>query len=285
LTAPWTPLADLVLSFRGWLVCPNVIPISFEELVGPRGGGDAEVQKRLIWSMQLKLHVPGDPEVYGSQVFNPKSPTFRKGQIRKFKDELTREDYRAVRRLEKARGFVAAYGYSLRRALPPRYAEIFRRRPLKTIPPFESEYLPPPSLVETNYKGFNIVHFRARYFGIATSAGIIDLTTITKDETLDAMQTEKTCVISSTLAEVKCLIDEVVVSNTKLPMLLESGYKDFNIMALRGKFYGIIQSIGDCDLAELSDETLDAMQTEKTCVIGSSMTEIKRLIDEVVAGH
>jgi len=89
------------------------------------------------------------------------------------------------------------------------------------------------------------------------------------------MQTEKTCVIGSTLAEVKCLIDEVVVSNTKLPMLLESGYKDFNIMALRGKFYGIAQSIGDCDLAELSGETLDAMQTEKTCVIGSSMTETK----------
>ena len=75
---PWLlgTARDRIGAFLPWLGLPNVVPVSFEELVGPRGGGDAEQQRRVIWSIQLKLHVPGAPDTYASQVFDPQSPTF-----------------------------------------------------------------------------------------------------------------------------------------------------------------------------------------------------------------
>ena len=61
---PWLlgTARDRIGAFLPWLGLPNVVPVSFEELVGPRGGGDAEQQSRVIWSIQLKLHVPGAPD-------------------------------------------------------------------------------------------------------------------------------------------------------------------------------------------------------------------------------
>src|SRR3990172_9957842 len=48
-------------TFVPWLSFPNVIPVCFEELVGPKGGGSLDAQLRAIWSLQLKLHIPGVP--------------------------------------------------------------------------------------------------------------------------------------------------------------------------------------------------------------------------------
>ena len=60
---PWLfgSFRDRMAGFVPWLEFSNVIPVSFEELVGARGGGDDATQRRLIWSLQLKLHVPGSP--------------------------------------------------------------------------------------------------------------------------------------------------------------------------------------------------------------------------------
>ena len=33
-------IADRFLPYVYWLYFPNVIPVSFEELIGPEGGGD-----------------------------------------------------------------------------------------------------------------------------------------------------------------------------------------------------------------------------------------------------
>src|SRR5512134_505812 len=80
---PWLfgNFRDRMAGFVPWLDFPNVVPVSFEELVGARGGGDDTVQRRLIWSLQLKLHVPGRPDAFASQVFDPESATFNAGQI------------------------------------------------------------------------------------------------------------------------------------------------------------------------------------------------------------
>jgi hypothetical protein len=87
---PWLfgTLRDRMAGFVPWLEFPNVVPVSFEELVGARGGGDDAVQRRLIWSLQLKLHVPGRPDAFASQVFDPESATFNAGQIGSHREKL-----------------------------------------------------------------------------------------------------------------------------------------------------------------------------------------------------
>ena len=55
---------DRVLAFEPWLHFNNVIPLAFEDLVGELGGGQADRQQRLIWSIQVKLGVPGSAPRY-----------------------------------------------------------------------------------------------------------------------------------------------------------------------------------------------------------------------------
>ncbi len=64
-----------------WVHLPNVIPVSYEELVGARGGGDGREQLFCIWSLQLKLHVPGRPEYFAESIAFERSETFFKGKI------------------------------------------------------------------------------------------------------------------------------------------------------------------------------------------------------------
>jgi hypothetical protein len=116
-----------------WLRLPNVIPISFEELVGPKGDGSLAEQLKTIWSLQLKLQIPGSPAWYAGAVFQESTRTFRKGAINSHREYFTEECYAALRRLEQ--DVFHEFGYSLDdRFIPgylPRFARSFRRRPLQ----------------------------------------------------------------------------------------------------------------------------------------------------------
>jgi hypothetical protein len=63
LNDPWLlgSVRDRVGRFLAWLRFPSVIPLSYEELIGAKGGGDDRAQEDLVWSIQLKLRVPGQP--------------------------------------------------------------------------------------------------------------------------------------------------------------------------------------------------------------------------------
>lgn len=105
-----TSLAERLGSYLAWMRLPNVIPVSFEELVGDAGGGDADLQRRLVWSLQLKLQIPGDPERYAAAVFNPQSRTFRRGRLDAFKDELA-DDRAFLDRHPEIKQLCADFGY------------------------------------------------------------------------------------------------------------------------------------------------------------------------------
>ncbi len=129
-----------ILAFAPWLELPNVIPVSFEELVGPQGGGTREAQLRVIWSLQLRLHVPGPPTYFGEVAFYRVTPTFRRGAINGHKQHLRA---RHLRRLaEFKQDFMTRFGYDMndeyRAGYLPRFAERFRRRPLVLGPPAAS---------------------------------------------------------------------------------------------------------------------------------------------------
>jgi len=181
---PWLlgSIRERMSRYIGWLGLRNVIPLSFEELIGPNGGGTLEDQARLIWSLQLKLQVPGDPADYGNKVFNQNSATFHAGQIGSYRKHFTDAAYEKF--LSLPQDFMDAMGYSARPAtgsperLPRRAAE-FRSRPLKLS---EVDAADTPIGFEFNYLQHNIVRYRGRFFAIPHRKGPLDLAALSDQE-------------------------------------------------------------------------------------------------------
>jgi hypothetical protein len=180
---PWLlgSIRDRIGQYIPWLSFPNVIPISFEELIGPQGGGRQDAQIQLIWSLQLKLHVPGSPHTYGEKIFNPNSPTFNEGQIGNFKKQFTPDALRNFYALPQ--DFMELMGYSEKvntasDGMPAR-AEEFRKRHLWFS---QSNFDTTPINVEYDYLGFNIVKYRSSYYCIRVGSRPIDLTRLKVSE-------------------------------------------------------------------------------------------------------
>jgi len=119
----------------------------------------------LIWSLQLKLHIPGKPQYFAKNVFDEDSPTFHKGQLGSFKKFFTAEAYEKFSDLPQ--DFVKYLGYDLdyQKAdnLIPKRTKEFRARPLVYS---EAMFENKPILIESSYLDHNIVKFKSRYYGI-----------------------------------------------------------------------------------------------------------------------
>jgi hypothetical protein len=87
--------------FLGWQDDDNAMVVKFEDLVGPRGGGIAEAQRRTVgWVAQ---HVGLEPDermmrTVEENIFGV-SKTFRKGQIGGWREEFSKEHARATREI------------------------------------------------------------------------------------------------------------------------------------------------------------------------------------------
>ncbi len=117
-----------------WPRLKNVIPLCYEEFVGDVGDGSDAAQGRAIWSLQLKLQVPGSPLKYGNRTYTDRSATFRKGTINGHKTVLTAEHLREVQSLPQ--DFMEVFGYAMddrfEKGYLPRFVDTFRLRPLVT---------------------------------------------------------------------------------------------------------------------------------------------------------
>ncbi|MFZ5644979.1 MAG: hypothetical protein ACOY46_15460 [Bacillota bacterium] len=163
-------IRDRIGSFIPWLDFNNVIPVSFEELIGPKGGGSLKAQKRIIWSLQLKLHVPGVPEKYGDMVFNKKSATFNEGRIGNHKKHFTEKAYRKFYSLPQDFMEILGYGseYGSNTNVLPARADEFIRRPVLFS---EKSFDDIPIAVEYDYLDHNIVKYRGSFYGIPLCLG------------------------------------------------------------------------------------------------------------------
>jgi hypothetical protein len=163
---PWLfgSFRDRMAGFVPWLELSNVIPVSFEELVGARGGGDDAIQRRLIWSLQLKLHVPGSPESFAEQVFDTESPTFNAGRIGSHREKFGAAAMASFQALPQ--DFMSALGYSgLGATDPARFpsrTEEFMRRQLVVG---DETFRDTPILMETGFHDHDIVRYRGRFYG------------------------------------------------------------------------------------------------------------------------
>ena len=172
-------IADRFLPYVYWLYFPNVIPVSFEELIGPEGGGDFEAQTKVVWSLQLKLHVSGEPGSYAKNVFDSQSPTFFAGQIGSHRHTFTDTDYAIFKKLCRRTkvlnniDLIGEFGYDIGTISIPKHAHKFRHKPLRihTLP--EVKKVP---LLVGEYKGYNLVEYNNVSYGIPQSLGAADIT-------------------------------------------------------------------------------------------------------------
>lgn len=184
---PWLlgTIRGRISNFIAYLDFPNVIPVSFEELVGSVGGGEDQQQHGLIWSLQLKLQIPGDPCLYAKQIYDTESPTFHSGKIGRYLDCFEDKHFSKFNALNQ--DFMQELGYECikEKAMNPMPARVqeFRERPLKIN---DVTFMKTPILIESDYLNFNIVKFNYKYYAIPMSIGELDLSSLTQNN-LDAI--------------------------------------------------------------------------------------------------
>jgi hypothetical protein len=285
---PWLlgNFRDRMAEFVPWLDLPNVIPVSFEELVGPSGGGDAVMQRRLIWSLQLKLQIPGDPAAFAAQVFNRASPTFFAGKIGAWHESFSSDVEKCYSALPQ--DFEAEFGYALSGdGTTPIYStrldEFRRRKPSFSKADFSSV----PIGQEYGFLGFNLVHFAGRMYAVAESLGAVDLAAMSADELAELPN-------ANTLDEVKyivALMHKPVQASDGLaagpqrgaagnPQTVQSvgTHRGFKLVHYGGKVYGVRQSLGEIDLTD-GDETLQQRYSPMDFIVGETMGEIRARVD------
>jgi hypothetical protein len=111
LSDPYFPPAQRDMSHLLWLLNhPNVCKTSFEELIGPRGGGSAAAQTAALARILEFLGISDtSPADIAGRLFNPEVFSFYRGQIGGWRDAFTAEH----QRLAQARfgDVLRLYGY------------------------------------------------------------------------------------------------------------------------------------------------------------------------------
>ena len=64
-------------------------------------------------------------------------------------------------------------------------------------------------------------------------------------------------------------------------VLVEEGYKGFNIIHYKTKYYAVLQSLGVIDFTYVEDNYLKTLAEENKCAVGTSFEETRQLIDQI----
>ncbi|KJJ83930.1 glycosyl transferase, family 2 [Candidatus Omnitrophus magneticus] len=276
-------IRDRMNDYIGWLNFLNVIPVSYEEIVGSIGGGDDRLQIKTIWSLLLKLHIPGSPEQIRQHLYNEHSPTFSKGKIGRYKGVFTKDHYNKLRLLPQ--DFMEVMGYGIGDEYLSKHVEGFRKRPLSIDIVDSSNFSP--QLLETTESGFNIVKLGGQYYVVPHGVELITSDVggfRTFEDAKMAVLTEESRkkVLEETRKKVIEETREILYGRNKdlqlSPVLVES-YKCFNIIQYMSGYIAISQIVGDIDLQNIKLSDLDKLTQDRKCYTASSIFSIKFYID------
>ncbi|AON52600.1 hypothetical protein [Herbaspirillum seropedicae] len=257
-------LRSRVGGFLPWLELPNVIPTSFEELVGEAGGGSQRAQHRLIWSVLLKLQVDGCVAELAGKVFNKESATFREGKIGAWRTQLTPPQLAQLQ--AGCADVIAAFGYSTERNAPllPDQIVQYARRPLR-LPSVDFESMP---LTEVpGFMGCNLVRYAGRFFALPLSAGPLALESLTDAQrgrlpVADSLDELKAILLIGHKAYKRQYLSlhaagEALADGAEpLAFWKDSAvphvfgyYQGYNLVAWEGRYLALRQAIGPVDLS------------------------------------
>lgn len=259
-------IRDRVRRYIGWMMFNNVIPVSYEELVGSRGGGCDLQQAESIWALQLKLHIAGSPQEYAKQLYDQGSATFSKGRIGRHLECFGDEQFALFDRLPQ--DFMQILGYARDSFISKRIKDLLHR-PLvvKGIP---EDLLYAPRLAREGILGFNIVEIAGRYFPIRQGKSIESLS----EAIAFFNENDGFATIKEAEQFVHAFAQQEGAYNTDNGLILE-GFLGFNIVRCKGCWYGFDQSVGALDVDGLSKDDIAALSKKKQCVGGESIADVK----------
>lgn len=279
-------LRERIGGFLPWLEFPNVIPLSFEQLVGADGGASAADQRDLIWSIQLKLQAPGDADAIAAGIFNPHSATFRAGQVGAYRNQITAKTVTSWANANA--DILAALGYPSDGsfALPADRAERLTR-PIR-YSRVEAERIP--VTIEADFLGCNLVRYGDRIYAVPRAAGAIALDGLPAAVLADLPSARSIGEIKSLLLVGRETLADRIEALEKLaarlrgegdaaavhcywresvePAVLEN-YNGFNVVAYRGRFYGLRQSLGAVDFSDDPSELVRRFSVDDVVVCAS----------------
>gem|GEM_PF-2182263 len=264
-------IRDRINRYAGWMNFGNVIPVSYEELVGASGGGEDTQQADSIWALQLKLHVAGCPEEFGRQLYDPGSATFSKGKICRHKECFTDEHWTALDTLPQ--DFMRALGYAKDSVSSSRVDEMLKR-PL-VVKQLSDDQLFTLKLVREDYLGWNIVEIAGQYFPVKQGHQFASIT-----EAIDfSLDHDGFMTIAdakdSIVQDINSRFEHMEHSQSTGTVLSLEGFSGFNVVQHNGSWYAFAQATGPLDIAGLDARAIEAMKSNGQCVTGESIADVK----------
>lgn len=278
-------IRERVGRFLPWTDFPNVIPVSYEELVGTRGGGDDAARARLIWSLQLKLQAPGVPERIAEGLFDRDSPTFHKGMIGGYRSSLSVAAMDRIAAFDQ--DFIEQFGYtgSDRNSFPfpPLRADEFRRRPL-AFSAVDHDLTP---ITLDACLGCNLVRYMQRYYAIPQHLGVIDLRTLSETERAGFESADTVGELRNRLLLGSRDYDQVLLraAQHKTPQVLQESYLGYNLISFAGRIWAAERKAGPVDFSDpeaLASWLADGRLISAGSIDGAKMA-VDRLLDRIKA--
>lgn len=291
-------LRQRVGGFLPWFRFPNVIPASFEELVGKAGGGTAASQQRLIWSIMLKLQVDGSVNTIIPQLFSQNAETFREGQIGSHRKQLP------AGLIEELYGrcgdVITEMGYATHGDPQiPILAEQRVKRPLRYS---SADFDSMPLSVENDFMGCNLVRYAQRFYAIPISAGPLNVESLSDDQlgglpsadTLTELKTilqigraayeeqhQQLCQAGLSLQDKAQQTFQNYWAKADAPQVFDT-FQGFNFIHWKGIYYAIRQEIGKVDLS-LGVSELLSQHTSANILISQSPEALFQLVEGTLA--
>lgn len=106
------PINKVLEDYLPWLSAKECLTIRFENLIGPNGGGKAELQLRSVMEIADLLEISLNKKQLNKiidNIYSRKSPTFSTGQIEKWKEYFTDEHIREFK--NSTSDMLIKYGY------------------------------------------------------------------------------------------------------------------------------------------------------------------------------
>ena len=252
-------IRDRINRYAGWMNFGNVIPVSYEELVGSRGGGSDAQQSDSIWALQLKLHISGSPEAFGNQLYDTGSATFSKGRIGRHKEHFGTEHFALLDSMPQ--DFMHALGYAKGLPRSSRINTMLRRQ--LVVKRLSIEQLYTLRLVRENLFGWNIIEMKGLYFLVRQGERIAS----SAEAQTFARKHEGFMTITDAVSAITNLtVSDYNLTNspksTETTLVVE-GFLGFNVVQHQGCWYGFDQAAGTLDIASLDTLVIEAMRKKK----------------------
>ena len=168
-------LDKIISNYSGWIDLPNVLPISYEELVGINGGADKNLQKKIIWSILLRLNIDGYPEKIAKNIYQKNSPTFKVGKTGKFYSRISEDQLKKLTKEEKLK-CLDILGYDIKHIFSNNIEKFIKK--LITYKSIKEKELLTPRLVQEDFYGHNIIESSGKFYKIKYGLDLSNLNQI-----------------------------------------------------------------------------------------------------------